>query len=516
MDVIQSLFHAYVTDAQAFAAAHAIIALLVVGTLISFAQWKFDDEPTPTIWQQFDIRTNFVHGLIGLFLIIGIAGTFLGLWDVASNLRPSSDLTAAGMPAEASQRANETVALLLRGIAKAFPVGFVGLVLTFVANLIAGAIEAVKRRRIEAYMNTVGDPLTAKLVEALGPVANLSKTLESGLSPVIRELERTLKPIPIVMASQRDELANAKTALTEAAEALKESGRQISASVTGLKEMAETSHAALEAAKALSGGIRSYFASIASKLDQATERATHAFNTYDGAIATMTESVYAAADSFQKFPSELREEVTTAMVESYNQSSEAREEALSDLYAAARQRFEENMINAVSSVTHSLDEVKGDFETLTTTMDRSIVNAQNAFGRYSEAWRQEAVKLREDIVQQIDPGIPKEMKDSAQNALAELEAAARSGDGFVKATKKTTADIERMYREATESLTKATNQLVRSLTSISREIESSAARLETIQARPAYQRPPGRMRRLGRTVIDVLRRPIRLPWRKRK
>ena len=515
MNVIQSLFEAYIEDAQWFAAAHAVVALLVIATLISFARWKFDDEPPPTIWQQFEIRVNFVHGLIGLFLIIGIAGTFLGLWDVASNLRPSAELTSAGTQAEAAQRANETITLLLRGIAKAFPVGFVGLVLTFFANLIVGWIETLKRRRIEAFMDEVGDPLTAKLVEALGPVANLSTTLEKGLSPVIRELEQTLKPIPIVMASQRDELANAKTALTEAAVALKESGQQISASVTGLKEMAETSHAALEAAKALSGGIRSYFASIASKLDQATERATHAFNTYDGAITTMTESVYAAADSFRKFPSELREEVKTAMVFSYNESSKAREEALTDLYAAARQRFEENMVNAVSSVTHSLDRVKDDFETLTTTMDRSIVNAQNAFEHYSEAWQQEAVKLREDIVHQIDPGIRKDMKDSAQNALAELEAAARSSDGFVKATKKTTADIERMYREATESLTKATTQLVKSLASISHQIESSAAHLVTIQAPPERQRPPGHMRRLGKTVIDVLRRPIRLPWRRR-
>ncbi|HET8796438.1 MAG TPA: hypothetical protein VFO89_02045 [Thermoanaerobaculia bacterium] len=514
MDVIHSLFEAYIEDAQWFAVAHAVVALLVIATLIRFARWRFDDEPPPTIWQQFEIRTNFVHGLVGLFLITGIAGTFLGLWDVASNLRPSAELTSAGTQAEAAQRANETITLLLRGIAKAFPVGFVGLVLTFFANLVAGWIEAIKRQRIEAFMNTVGDPLTAKLVEALGPVANLSTTLEMGLSPVIRELEKTLKPIPIVMASQRDELANAKTALTEAAVALKESGRQISASVTGLKEMAETSHAALEAAKALSGGIRSYFANIASKLDQATERATHAFNNYDGAITTMTESVCAAADSFRQFPFELREEVTTAIVESYNHSSDAREKALSDLYASARQRFEENIINAVSSVTHSLDDVKADFQTLTTTMDRSIVNAQNAFGHYSDAWQQEAAKLREDIVQQIDPGIRNEMKDGALKALAELEALARASDGFVNATKKTTADIERMYREATEGLTKATNQLVRSLTSISHQIESSTARLETIQVQTAYQKPPGRMRRFGRAVIKILRHPIRWPWRR--
>ena len=89
MDAVESLFKAYLEDAQVFAAAHLIVALLVFGSLANFARWKFDDEPTPTIWQQFDIRTNFIHGLIGLFLIVGIAGTFLGLWPPRSiNRRP--------------------------------------------------------------------------------------------------------------------------------------------------------------------------------------------------------------------------------------------------------------------------------------------------------------------------------------------------------------------------------------------------------------------------------------------
>jgi hypothetical protein len=516
MDVIQSLFKAYLQDARVFAAAHVIVALFVLVSLVNFKRWKFDDEPTPTIWQQFEIRSNFIHGLIGLFLIIGIAGTFLGLWDVASTLEPSSALPASGNQAETAQHASETVQLLLKGIAKAFPVGFVGLVFTLVANIFAGGIESYKRRKIEAFMDVVGDPLTTKLVQALGPVANLGTTLEQGLKPVIDKLARTLEPIAIFMADQQHELVNAKTALIEAAEALKSSGQQISESVTGLKEMAETAHAALESAKNLSNGIRTYFASITSKLDQATERATDAFANYDKSLGAMSDSVSEAADAFLTFPAQLRGDVTAALVSSYNEASAAREDELKDLYAAARKHFEENMRNAVSDVVFDLEQAGTKLETLTSRMNNSTVNAENAINHLEEAWKVQAEKLREDIAKQIDPGFRKELSTSSKSAIEALEEAARSGDVFAKSTKKTTADIDRLYREAGDRLTTAANHLGNRLAGMTREIESAAAGLQAAAER-RQSRPPGRLRRFGRSVWAELTRPIRIfPRRKRR
>lgn len=514
MDVIEDLFTAYFRDAQFFAALHGVVALLVIGTLVNFARWKFDDEPPTTIWQQFEIRANFFHGMIGLFLIIGIAGTFLGLWEVASTLKPSAE-SMVGTAAGSASQASTTVSILLRGIAKAFPVGFVGLLYTFVANLVAGGVESYKRRKVETFMDAVGDPLTMKLVEALGPVANLGTTLERGLKPVISNLARVLEPIPRLMESQQQELSNAKDALVNAAEALESSGEQISASVTGLKEMAETAHAALDSAQELSAGIRSYFSKITAKLDNATERAADAFATYDRALDSMTESVSEAADAFRTFPAQLRGDVTAALIASYNEASEAREEELKELYSEARNHFQTNMVNAVSGVMWDLGEAKKGLETLTATMNTSIVNAQNAFGQYEGAWEKQAEKLREDIGKQIDPGIRKEMSANAKNALEALEEAARSGDAFVKSTKKTTGDIDRLYREAGDRLTTAANHLGNRLARMTQDIERSADRLHAVTERRAT-RPPGRFRRWGSAVWTVLRRPVRIfPRRKR-
>ncbi len=518
MDVLQSLFAAYWDHARVFAGAHAILALLVLGSLYNFKRWKFDDEPPTTIWQQFEIRSDYIHGLIGLFLIVGIAGTFLGLWDVASALERTAPATGvpSGLPsADAARQASETIALLFKGISRAFPVGFVGLVLTLFGNLIANAIESSKRKKIEAFIDSVGDPLTKKLIEVLDPVANLGTTIQSGLQPVIASLAKALEPIPDMMENQQYELWNAKEALVEAAEALKLSGREISASVTGLKEMAETAHAALFSAQALSGSIQRYFTLVMAKLDEATNQASEAFQGYHGAMTTMATSVTEAATAFRQFPAELRADVTKALVDSYNQASNAREKGLEDLYSDARKMFQENMVNAMSGVMRELTDIKDQYEKTSAGMNTAIANAQNASAGWHEAWREEATKLREDIVEQIDPGMRREMRENSKEALAALEEAAQSGDAFVKSAKKTTGDIERLYREAADKLTGAASQLGRNLTNVANQIQNTASRLDTAKQHTPTQRP-GRTGGFGRAVVELLRRPIRIFSRRRR
>lgn len=517
MDVLQSLFAAYWNHARVFAEAHAILMLLVTGSLYNFARWKFDREPAATIWQQFEIRSDYVHGLIGLFLIVGIAGTFLGLWDVASAL----EKTGSAVPApsgiasiDAARQASDTITLLFRGISRAFPVGFVGLVLSFIGNLVVNGIESSKRREIERFLASVGDPLTQKLISVLDPVANLGTTIQSGLQPVIAALSETLGPMQYVMANQQYELRNAKEAIVEAAEALKLSGREISASVTGLKEMAETSRAAFKGAQELSGSIQRYFTVVMTKLDGATSQASEAFQAYHDAMATMAGSVTDAAATFRQFPAELRSDVTKALVDSYDEASESREKQLADLYAQARQSFQENMTNAMSGVFTDLAKIRDQYEETSRGIHVAIANAQNAMGEYEKSWSKEAERLREVIASKIDPGMRQELKQIASESLAALEEAARSGDAFAKSAKKTTADIERLYREAGERLISAAKDLGHNLENAASQLQSTSSRIATATTTPV-QRRPGRMRRLGQGFVHMLKTPIPLPWRKR-
>ena len=211
MDLIESVVKAYWEQARYFAIGHGVLTIFVAWSLISFAGWKFDDEPPSTSWQQFEIRTNFIRGLIGLFLIIGIAGTCLGLWEVASALdRSGAIVSPAPVPSVtltatpdigATAQSDRTIRLLFSGIAKAFPVGFVGLLLTLVANLAADLVERSKRKQIEASLDSVEDPVLERLTKLLEPLASLGAVLGRSLQPVITKLAETLAPIPLMMVS---------------------------------------------------------------------------------------------------------------------------------------------------------------------------------------------------------------------------------------------------------------------------------------------------------------------------
>ncbi len=515
MDLIQSVFSAYWEHARIFAVGHLFISFLVLKSLFSFARWKFDDEPAPTIWQQFEIRSNYIRGLIGLFLLVGIAGTFLGLWEVASSFgnAGAAAQSASSGALGAAARANETIQLLFRGIAKAFPVGFIGLLLTLFGNLIADWIESSKRKKIEAFMDVFADPVLTKLTQVLEPVANFGATLHLSLEPVIEKLASTLQPIPIMMAQQRDELSNAKTALVEAASALRESGAQISASVVGLKEMAETSRAALKSATTLSSNINDYFAKITSKLDLATDHASTAFEKYDTALTYMSASVTGAAAAMQRVPADLRADLTAALVASYNEASEAREQELKDLYSEARHQFQINMVNAMSTVTSDFERLKKDFEGVAVRVDTSVANAQNSFERYDTAWREEAQTLREQIVKEIDPQFRSELETAAKSAKEAVDEAARAGHEFASATKTTSADLNRLYRDSAEKLSSSAKLLASTLASMTDRIELSAAKLEKTTL--ASARPPGVIRRASSAVVDTLRRPIGAFWRRK-
>lgn len=528
MDLIESVVKAYWEQARYFAIGHGVLAIFVAWSLISFARCKFDDEPSSTIWQQFEIQTNFIRGLIGLFLIIGIAGTFLGLWEVASALdRAGAIVSPAGGPSVtptgtpdigATAQSDRTIRLLFSGIAKAFPVGFVGLLLTLLSNLVADLVERSKRKQIEAFLANVKDPVLERLTMLLEPLASLGTVLDRSLQPVINKLADALAPIPMMMAEQRNELSSAKDALVGAAEALKASGTEISSSVDGLQNMAKTSRQALENATKLSKRIDSYFDTISVKLDAATNDASTAFQSYDVALAVMTNSVQEASTAMRELPAQLRTDLADSLTASFNASSKVREDALNDMYSEARQSFRENMANAMSDVTTDLQQIKAGFEKVAKDVDTSVANAQNSFQVYEEAWKEDAAKLREQIVAQIDPGFRDFIAEKANETQAALDKAAESARDLTESTRASSEKIDRVYRDTANQLTSAAELLAQRLSTIARVVESSAARLEdaTRRATPGGARGGAPIRTLTQKIGDVLRHSFSFGSRRKK
>jgi methyl-accepting chemotaxis protein len=151
-----------------------------------------------------------LHDRTNLFLYVGIAGTMFGVFEFAhrsytlitSNVAQSDKLIKLGE-------------YLSGSMSRAFPVGFFGLLFTFIAQIIATRPEQrlreelseATRKALEARKSAThsqGEIIlkaSADIGEAMAPLKNLEKTLSEGLKPVVEVFgERLDKSLGLIEA----------------------------------------------------------------------------------------------------------------------------------------------------------------------------------------------------------------------------------------------------------------------------------------------------------------------------
>jgi ABC-type transporter Mla subunit MlaD len=147
-------------------------------------------------------RVTELYERINLFLIVGIAGTLFGVFEFASG-------ASKIMGTDTISSADRVVRLgeiLSASLAKAFPVGFVGLVLMFLGQIgvsfwenrlrrvIAKATSIALHYRMEASATQaqVIANAAAKIETALAPIQNLQVMMTETLGPVVQALGERL------------------------------------------------------------------------------------------------------------------------------------------------------------------------------------------------------------------------------------------------------------------------------------------------------------------------------------
>ena len=162
-----------------------------------------------------------LHGRINLFLIIGIAGTFFGLFQFAVD---ALEL----LPKTAKTGDLSLFAKSFSGaLAKAFPVGFVGLLLMVVGHFVASnrehalhnAMANAVRRAIDARDESFASPVDA-LTVALKPLHGLDQVLTKSLTPVVEKLGEELKTSSNVLAGQFEVLKGSVGAIQSSVQSL--------------------------------------------------------------------------------------------------------------------------------------------------------------------------------------------------------------------------------------------------------------------------------------------------------
>jgi ABC-type transporter Mla subunit MlaD len=145
-----------------------------------------------------------LHSRVNLFLIVGVAGTFFAMfgfaWNAVQNL---------GNPAKLSES-------LAFSLSQAFPVGFVGLALTFFGHFFAFALEKRFRRAVnlatQYAMAARSEAITGihdRIENALRPLFGLQQTLEQTLTPVIEGFRTNLNQTSELLQQQIQPLREA-------------------------------------------------------------------------------------------------------------------------------------------------------------------------------------------------------------------------------------------------------------------------------------------------------------------
>jgi hypothetical protein len=152
-----------------------------------------------------------LHDRTNLFLLVGIAGTLFGVFEFS--FRSYGAITSGTLqPSESVFKLGE---FLSGSMAKAFPVGFMGLVFTFFAQIIAtfperklltalatATSKALQRRKdVSMSQAEIVHQSAIAIQAAMVPLSDLKETLTQSVQPVVKEfgnrLDRSLELVKV-------------------------------------------------------------------------------------------------------------------------------------------------------------------------------------------------------------------------------------------------------------------------------------------------------------------------------
>ncbi|MEO8382842.1 MAG: hypothetical protein ABI779_24505 [Acidobacteriota bacterium] len=190
--------------------------------------------------------TEEVSERTNLLLVVGIGGTIFGVFEFAARV--------VALPP--GDRVTLMAAALSESIAKAFPVGFVGLALMLLAQLVTArpiarihdeATKATTRallRRGEVSQ-TLPDAIAASVGEAMAPLSSLGETVSHHLQPVVEALGQRLDESLSLVKAQFIGIDQSTERFSEATASLQESVRTLTSTSSDLARLLESTPAVL-------------------------------------------------------------------------------------------------------------------------------------------------------------------------------------------------------------------------------------------------------------------------------
>jgi len=242
-----------------------------------------------------DSTIEELHGRVNLFLIVGIAGTFFGLFEFAAEAKK---LLISSKTGDLSQFAG----IFSEALAKAFPVGFVGLCLMIAGHIVvsrreqslrnamAGAVQRAMDAREEAFASPV-----EAITEAMRPLQGLQEALTNSLTPVVEELGKQLKDSAGIVQTQFKTLEEAVSA--------------IQVSVASLHVLAESLKGLLEGAPKVIAGLQQ----VVEESGQQVQGLAADVNQAAGSLRSASGELSGAAASLGRVPESVLRETAASL-----------------------------------------------------------------------------------------------------------------------------------------------------------------------------------------------------------
>lgn len=300
-----------------------------------------------------------LHDRTNLFLYVGIAGTMFGVFEFA--FRSYSLIVSSVAQSEKLIKFGE---YLSGSMSKAFPVGFFGLVFTFIAQIIATRPEQrlreelseATRKALEARQAATHSQAeliqnaSAAIARAMEPLKNLERTLSESLKPVVEVFGQRLDKSLGLIESQFKRLETTSAGLQTAVDDVKNAVGSIAEATKSLnsliKETPKVISRLLDLEKKHEESLTKVDALFEEHFKQADEL-SKALKTAVRDLSSLSEKVIAES-------SEGIKRIEAASVGSWTSAAEDLrkkiEAELADLFKEAASRLEE--VN--STVNHAL------------------------------------------------------------------------------------------------------------------------------------------------------------------
>ena len=252
-----------------------------------------------------------IHDLINLFLVVGIAGTVLGLFHFAVHAASAE-----------SPKLGESLAQgLIHGLKTAFPVAFVGLGLYVLGYIMASFPEHFLRGSLTQATDRVLEKRRAfaksqaELIrESLAPLKNLETTLSKAVQPAIAGFQSSLNGAFQLIQSQMAVLQQAVKAVQDSVQSVEKGVQSLQAVSDHLRLVLADAPNTLKKIDDLHEQQVKRLQELSHAITAVEQRSTEAIQKL-GATAGHFSSVL---EGFQGLPEQLRQQLASGLTELFS------------------------------------------------------------------------------------------------------------------------------------------------------------------------------------------------------